>query len=368
MRSFIRKWRPFIEAVLLILIVLGLIAESVIALHIVTVVYPRLPPMALTSDLTISARPLISPTITNNGGASGVTDNDATINGEITSTGNENPTVIVYWGPTDNGTDAAAWTNNNTLGVEPLGAVSYTATDNFTPATMYFYRYYCYNSAGSDWADSTANFTTAGGAYNPPIGLILTDLGGITVTANWTKEATANNTLIRISRSGYPSSITDGEWWYFDTAETVNITGVNLEVMTLYVSAWSELSGNYSATHAYASIGGGGLTEIATSIDGLTDAVGGFNMSAILAIAMLAALAFFTWLAIKIDSDWGSPIIAFITGGLSYMMGMNAPELIDGKYATSSFGLTLAIVLIIYSLICVGWAWNMMFKGRSKLG
>jgi hypothetical protein len=325
----------------------------------------RLPPMAMTADLGVTASPLVAPTITNNGGASGVTDNDATLNGEITSTGNENPAVIVYWGPADGGTNPATWTNNHTLGIETLGLVSYSATDNFSPSTIYFYRYYCWNSAGNDWADSTSNFTTAGGAYNPPTGLILTDLGGITVTANWTKAATANNTLIRISRSAYPSSITEGEWWYLDTASSVNISGLNLDVMTLYVSAWSELSGNYSATHVTASIGGEGMAEVSVAIEGLSETVGNFNMSAVLAIAMFIPLIFFSWLAIKIKSEWGSPILAFITGGLSYMLGMNAPNIIDGKYATTSFGLTLAVVLVIYSLVCVGWAWSMMFKGRG---
>lgn len=45
--------------------------------------------------------PIQAPTVTNSTGASNVTHNSARLNGEVTSTGGENPTAHIYWGATD---------------------------------------------------------------------------------------------------------------------------------------------------------------------------------------------------------------------------------------------------------------------------
>lgn len=324
----------------------------------------RLPPMALTADLGITASPFVAPTITNNGGASGVTDNDATLNGEITSTGNENPTTIVYWGAVDQSTNATAWTNNHTLGIEPLGTVFYTATNNFTPSTMYFYRYYCYNSAGSDWADSTANFTTASGAYNPPAGLTLIDLGGITVSCNWTKEATANNTLIRISRSAYPSTITSGEWWYFDTGSSVNISGLNIDIMTLYVSAWSELSGNYSSTYAYASIGGVALSDIATAVQANADAINALAASLDFGDYLQMLLMLLPVIALSIWAIRSKYPVAFqVLFGVTLVVAFEWYNVFNNNVA-----LTVSVAIMIYAFAMGATALYLMFKERVEGG
>jgi hypothetical protein len=104
---------------------------------------------------------------------------------------------------------------------------------------------------------------------------------------------------------------------------------------------------------------------IETSLSDLSDTITGLSQ-AVKLVALFLPLIFFTWLTIKIESDWGSPILAILTGGLSFIFGMNAPDIIDGKYVTSSFGLALAVAMIIYSLVCVGWSWDMMFKGRPQ--
>jgi hypothetical protein len=99
------------------------------------------------------------PAVNNSTGASNIMPTSATLNGEVTSTGGENPTVFIYWGPTDGGTDSGNWANSVKLGVKAAGVFN-TDISSLTPSTLYYYRCYAVNSAGPDWADATAYFTT----------------------------------------------------------------------------------------------------------------------------------------------------------------------------------------------------------------
>jgi hypothetical protein len=96
--------------------------------------------------------------VTNSTGASNVTATAARLNGEVTSTGGENPTVHIYWGATDGVMNPANWTNDLILGTKPAGAF-YSDISSLTTGIPYYYRCYATNSAGSDWADSTSSFT-----------------------------------------------------------------------------------------------------------------------------------------------------------------------------------------------------------------
>ena len=72
------------------------------------------------------------PTVTNSNGATLVTTNSATLNGQITSTGGANPTVKIYWGPKDGSTTTSSWAHNVLLGT--LGQVGFnTAINGLTP-------------------------------------------------------------------------------------------------------------------------------------------------------------------------------------------------------------------------------------------
>ena len=73
--------------------------------------------------------------------------------------------VWVFWGPTDGGTNKAAWTNGCDLGTNTVAPpVSYTnATGLLALNTLFYYRFYASNDAGTAWADSTTNFQSQGG-------------------------------------------------------------------------------------------------------------------------------------------------------------------------------------------------------------
>jgi hypothetical protein len=96
--------------------------------------------------------------VTNSTGASAITATSARLNGEVTSTSGENPTVHVYWGTSDGGTTPGSWANDVNLGTTGTGTF-YSDISSLTNGTKYYYRCYATNSNGSDWADSTASFT-----------------------------------------------------------------------------------------------------------------------------------------------------------------------------------------------------------------
>ncbi len=108
-----------------------------------------------------------APSVSNSYGASNIAYSSARLNGLITATGGENPTVRIHWGTTDNGTAAANWQHNESLGVLPAGAF-YEDINGLSGNTTYYYRCYAANPGGSAWANNTSNFTIT----NSPMPLV----------------------------------------------------------------------------------------------------------------------------------------------------------------------------------------------------
>jgi len=121
-----------------------------------------------------------APIVTNSTGASDVTASTARLNGEVTSTGGENPTVHVYWGDNDGVTTPLDWDNDVNLGSLSAGTF-FTDISSLNPNTTYYYRCYATNSGGEDWADATAQFNTLAAPPIPPGGGTITQ-NGISIT------------------------------------------------------------------------------------------------------------------------------------------------------------------------------------------
>lgn len=101
------------------------------------------------------------PEVTNANGASGIASHAAQLNGFLVSTGGAPTSVSIYWGTLDGGTNPAAWTYTNGLGTRIAGGFSLNTPPPWLQASQtYFYRCFAANANGSDWADSTTNFTT----------------------------------------------------------------------------------------------------------------------------------------------------------------------------------------------------------------
>ncbi len=101
-----------------------------------------------------------------------------------------------------------------------------------------------------------------------PTDFTLTDLGAITIQMDWTKGTNSTYTMIRASREDYPTAITEGELVYYGDNVTDNTSGYALDVNSFFFTAWGFASDNitYSDNYTTATIGGDGVTEIATAI------------------------------------------------------------------------------------------------------
>jgi len=124
----------------------------------------------------------------------------------------------------------------------------------------------------TSWVSHTAQVTVTATpdmeALQPPANFALTDLGGITASANWTPGSHSTYTMIRISRFDYPTTPDQGELAYYGDNVSCAIPGIYFDGLVIYATAFSFDSDNitYSSNYTTASIGGGNVQEIADQL------------------------------------------------------------------------------------------------------
>jgi len=110
--------------------------------------------------------------------ATGVTDDSAQLNGNLTDDGGVTCNITWFWGESDEG-ETEAWSFNTTQNDKTTGAQSYSISDNLTPETLYFFTVRAVNTEGTTWG-STVNFTTTA---TPPVVITYT-ADGFTVSGS----------------------------------------------------------------------------------------------------------------------------------------------------------------------------------------
>jgi hypothetical protein len=112
-----------------------------------------------------------------NAPATSIQTRAATVGGTVLSTGGDTPELIIYYGPTDGGTNAGAWAQKAFVG--PTAAAFAQTLDGLTPNSTWYYTVAAVNSAGTAWASPSMSFTTA-----PAVAASVTNLPPANVEAS----------------------------------------------------------------------------------------------------------------------------------------------------------------------------------------
>jgi len=97
------------------------------------------------------------PTVVNTP-ATGITGISAGIGGEVTTTGGDAPTITIYYGTSDGGTDTMGW--DDSLFLDLQSGVYSGALTGLSPTTTYHFRAYAINGAGGTWAPTSETFAS----------------------------------------------------------------------------------------------------------------------------------------------------------------------------------------------------------------
>jgi uncharacterized repeat protein (TIGR03806 family) len=124
----------------------------------------------------------IAPAVVTNLPASGIQPTTATLNGLVISNGGIEPTITLYYGPADGGTNAGNWANSISLGVGN-GTFSRTIT-GLSPATTYYFTTRAVNFAGTTWASPSQVFVTQFAAPPQAATTPATSIGATLATLN----------------------------------------------------------------------------------------------------------------------------------------------------------------------------------------
>jgi len=150
---------------------------------------------AVSGLISSQTNPPFTLAVVTNEPATGVQSTGATLEGQVLSIGGYVPTITLYYGPADGGTNAASWANSIPLGVQ-TGSFA-QAVSGLAPSTTYYFTASAVNGAGTSWAVPSQSFTTPG--------VSLPEVANAPATAVAATFATLNGDVL--STGGVPTTV-----------------------------------------------------------------------------------------------------------------------------------------------------------------
>ncbi|MCP4710032.1 MAG: hypothetical protein GY869_15520, partial [Planctomycetes bacterium] len=163
---------------------------------------------------------ILAPLVNNGGGAADITVNSATLRGEVTRTGGDDPDVIIFWGDDDGGIITGNWDHAINKGTQ-TGSFS-SAIAGLVPNKTYYYRCYATNSGGTAWAPATTNFTTLGSPF-----IDITNSSPININYNTEIYEISGTNLYIAGQLAYVNNQHPASTNYFAPGFSVTISNIN---------------------------------------------------------------------------------------------------------------------------------------------
>lgn len=196
-----------------------------------------------------------------NASASSVTQSTALLRGSVTDIGEAAPSITIFFGPEDGGTNPQAW--QSSVSLPGTQSASFSASISaLTNATTYYYTARAINSGGTSWATPSLSFETLANAATLTQGSasnITADSATLPVTVTNTGGDTPTITLYYGKSDG---GKTAGSWEFSQSLGTVaatssaDLTGLSPATNYFYRFsaqnegglAWSEASGSFTTS------------------------------------------------------------------------------------------------------------------------